>query len=181
MKRILAYLAAVIAVISLLAGGTLSYRTIEIRTTNLVTTGSVALTIHEKTDTGAEFSGGGITVMPGQVISRITTVENSGTVPVYLRVKLTKQVNDSTLSAENCLDMDINTADWTYQDGYYYYNTALPAGVFTAPLFTTITVDGFAVDNRYLGKVLSLDISADSVQSRHNGATVWDAIGWPNS
>ena len=44
---------------------------------------------------------------------------------------------------------------------------------------TKVFIDGAAVDNRYLGKVLSLDISADAVQSGHNGTSVWDAIGWP--
>lgn len=179
MKRLWAFFAAIVIILSLTTGGTLAYHTKEIRVSNLVTTGSLNIIIHEKTDTGINFPEDGIVVMPGEVISKIVTVENSGTVDAYLRVKLMESVNDPNLSAEECLGMDINTSDWTYRNGYYYYNTPLVAGKVTTPLFTKVFIDGAAVDNRYLGKVLSLDISADAVQSGHNGTSVWDAIGWP--
>ena len=179
MKRRLCSIAAIIMLLALLAGGTLSYVGTETRVTNVITTGGVDIKIYEKTDTGDDFPKEGVTVLAGDVISKIVTVENSGTTDAYLRIKLTKRVNDESLSAEDCLSMDINTDCWTYADGYYYYNTALAAGEVTEPLFTKVYVDGMQVDNSYLGKVLSLDVTAYAVQSGHNGDSVWDAAGWP--
>lgn len=181
MKRVLFFLAALIAALSLLAGGTLSYYTASAEAVNVITTGNVKLKIHETTDTGDAFPEEGVVVMPGDTVSKIVTVENTGTTGLYLRVKLIKAVNDDALSAEDCLTMDINTTDWTYRDGYYYYNTPLPAGKTTSPLFTKVYVDGMAVDNSYLGKLLTLDVMAYAVQSEHNGASVWEAAGWPGA
>ena len=179
MKRFLIYISVLIMTVSLLAGGTLSYYTTTVEAVNVVTTGNVSLKIHETIDTGAEFPEAGVVVMPGDTVSKIVKAENTGTTALYLRIELVKDVNDDALSAENCLSMDINTTDWTYRDGYYYYNKPLEPGQVTSALFTEVYVDGRAVNNDYLGKKLTLDVKAYAVQSRYNGDSVWEATGWP--
>lgn len=179
MKRKLTLLSGVIVVLALMVTGTLAYYTTTEKTTNVITTGNVDLIIHEKTANGENVLNTDIEIMPGDVVSRIVTMENTGNHPLYLRVKLTKNVDDNSLTAEECLDMDINSTEWTYKDGFYHYNTALQAGESTVPLFTEIVIDGKAVNNQYLGKVFDLNIIAYAVQSEHNGETVWDASFWP--
>lgn len=181
MKRIGILLFGIVAIVALLANGTLAYYTASEKATNVITSGNVDLEIHEKTIEGKDFPKDGVEVMPGDIVSKIVTFENTGNHPLYLRVKLTKGVDDAELTAEECLDIDINATDWTYKDGYYYYNTALKSDQITTPLFTEVSINGKHVDNNYLGKMFSLNITAYAVQSEHNGDTVWNADFWPEA
>ena len=178
MKRKLLITFGIAAVLAILSTGTLAFVTVDQPIENVVTAGSVKVEIHEKMANGEDFPKDGVNVLPGDTVSKIATFENVGTHPMYLRVKLTKGVNDESLSAEDCLIMDINTKDWTYKDGYYYYNTVLESGKVTPALMTEVHIDGWAVDNAYLGKKFTLDVTAEAVQSEYNGATVWEATGW---
>ena len=119
-------------------------------------------------------------IMPGDTLVNTVTVENTGNHPFWLRVKVTKRVKDSQLSAEGMV-LDLNTRDWSYRDGYYYYNAALQAGEVTEPLFTQVSFDGKTIGNEYLGKVFTLDVDAYGVQSENNADTVWEASGWPEA
>lgn len=179
MKRRITIAFILIAVAAVFSTGTLAYFTAENKTRNAVTSGKVDFTIHEKTSEGKDFPSEGVRVMPGDTVSKIVTVENTGNAPMYLRVKLTKGVNDESLSAQDCLNIDINEKDWTLKDGYYYYNRAVGVGQTTEALFTEVNFDGESMDNAYRGKVFDLDIDASAVQTANNGETVFDAVGWP--
>lgn len=178
-KKIIALLACVVAVLALLSGGSLAYFTVTGVATNVVTTGGVSLKVHETTADGSAFPAAGVTIMPGDTVSKIVRFENTGTAPLYLRVKLQKGVQNSTLLAD-CVSVNLNNTKWTYKDGYYYYSGALAPGKTTENMFTEVKFDGSKMGNAYIGKVFTLDITAYAVQSEHNGATVWDAAGWPS-
>ncbi len=180
MKRRLLILFAVIAVFAMMSAGTLAYLSAERDTANILTTGNVNLKIHEKTSDGKDFPREGVVILPGDTVSKIVTVENTGSAPQYLRVKLTKAVNDVTLTADDCLSMNINTANWTEKDGYYYYHRPLQPGQITEVLFTEVYVSLINVDNDYMGKYFTLKVAAQAVQSQNNGDSVWDAAGWPD-
>lgn len=180
--RITLMLAAVAAiVITLFSQGTLAYYTTTGIATNVVTTGGVRLVIHETTTGGAPYPSGGVYVIPGQVITKRVTVENDCAHPFYLRVKLVNGINDAELSADDCLEVNLNTTDWTLRDdGYIYFNRALQPGEYTNPVFTEVKIVGERVDNSYIGKMLSLTVNAYAVQEEHNPAEhPWDAVGWP--
>lgn len=179
MKRRIAVIGIVIAVLALAAVGSYAYYTHEDTARNAITTGGIAFRICETTKTGEEFPIDGITVLPGDTVSKIVKGKNTGDHPLYLRVKLTLGVNDNSLTVGDRITMDLNTTDWTYQDGYYYYNTALTPNEETAPLFTEVYVDGASVGNEYIGKVFTLDIDGQAVQSENNGDGALTAIGWP--
>lgn len=179
MKRKLIVISLIVTLLSLLSIGTVAYFTTVGQATNVITMGSLEFVIHEKTASGEDYPAESVVVMPGDVISKIVTVENVSGHPMYLRVALECLVNDKNLTANDCISMDINTKDWTFRGGYYYYNTAVNAGETTKPLFTKVFIDGKNVDNDYLGKVFALDISAYAVQSENNGQTPFDALGWP--
>lgn len=58
--------------------------------------------------------------------------------------------------------------DWTYLDGYYYYNRALAPGETTVPLFTTVT---FAPEmgNEYQNSTAYVEVKVGAVQADNNG------------
>ena len=179
MKKKLFAVFLLIVVISVAAGGTYAYFTAESTARNVITTGNLSLAIVETTDGGKPFPADGVSVMPGDVVNKTVVIKNTGTHPMYLRVQVEKSVDDERLDADNCLSIvDLNETDWTYSNGYYYYNTVLEAGEKTEPLFTKVHIVGELVDNAYLGKNFDLTVSAYAVQSENNGSSVWTAAGW---
>ncbi len=177
----LAFLAVVLIMATLLTQQTLAYYTAYGKATNVVTSGDIALKIYEKTADGGEFPSEGVTVIPGDVVSKIVTVGNTCQHPFYLRVKLVNSSSSANLLPEDCLKLDLNTTDWTVgQDGFIYYNQPLKPGQITQPLFTQVEVIGAAVGREDIGSTLALTVKAYAVQSEHNSVLhPWDAAGWP--
>lgn len=179
-KRRITAGAAIILILALAAFGTLSYFTYTGEAENVITTGSIEIQINEKTPDGEDYPEDGVTVMPGDTVDKILTIENTGESAAYVRVKVTVSVSDETLTADDCVTLDIDTENWTYQeDGYYYYNTVLEPGESTEPLFTQASFDLYNIDNDYLGTNLYIDAIAYAVQSDNNGDDPLTAAGWP--
>ena len=177
-KLLLIALAAIL--MTVLTQPSLAYFTTIGKATNVVTSGDIQLKIHEKTADGSDFPAEGVYIIPGDIVSKQVSVENICDHPFYLRVKLVSGSTDQSLSAEDCLKMDINTKDWTFRDGYYYFNTVLAPKQTTPTLFNQVEIVGSKVDQTHIGEVLSLTVKAHAVQSENNPAeNPWDASGWP--
>lgn len=177
-RLLLIALAAIL--VTVLTQPTLAYYTAIGKATNVVTSGNISLQIHEKTADGSDFPTEGVYIIPGDIVSKQVTVENVCEHPFYLRVKLVSGSTNEALSAEDCLKMDIDTANWTYVDGFYYYNQILQPGETTPALFTQVEIVGSKVDQTHIGSTLSLTVNAYAVQSENNPADhPWDASGWP--
>lgn len=171
-------LAAILA--TMLTQPTLAYYTVIGKATNVVTSGSIDLKIHEKTADGSDFPAEGIYIIPGDIVSKQVSVENVCGHPFYLRVKLVSGTDNQDLDPEECMKLDIDTTNWTYQDGFYYFNRELAPGETTKPLFTEVEIVGSKVDQKSIGSTLSLTVNAYAVQSENNPAEhPWDASGWP--
>ena len=179
MKKKLSIIFGIIAILAVISVGTLAYFTSEQNAENVISAGNIKLEIHEKTASGEDFPKEGIIVMPGDTVSKIVTVENTGDHPLYLRVKLTEGVSDEALTDDDCLDININRSCWLEKDGYYYYYRALQSGETTEQLFSEVYFDLYNIDNKYLGKHFTLNVAASAVQSENNGSDVLNAIGWP--
>lgn len=179
MKKKLSIVFGIIAILAIISVGTLAYFTSEQNAENVISAGNIKLEIHEKTASGEDFPKEGIIVMPGDTVSKIVTVENTGDHPLYLRVKLTEGVSDEALTEDDCLDININRSCWLEKDGYYYYYRALQSGETTEQLFSEVYFDLYNIDNKYLGKHFTLNVAASAVQSENNGSDVLNAIGWP--
>lgn len=179
MKRKLTVISVIILVVALLSAGTYALTTVEDTARNIVTAGGIDFEILERTDGGDPFPVNGIQILPGDTVSKVVTVHSICDHPMYVRVRLTKDVDNELLTAEDRFSMNINTAAWEYKDGYYYCKTALAPHEETAPLFTEVHIDGESVDNSYLGATFLLDITGYAVQSENNGQSVFDATGWP--
>ncbi len=180
MKMLCVSLMAV--VLTLLSQESLAYYSVVGKATNVVTSGEISLMIHETTDQGTEFPVEGVYIVPGDVVSKQVSVENICAHPFYLRVKVVYGVDSQELSAEDCFALDIDEGNWTYHDGWYYYNRVVMPGEETSYVFSEVEIVGSKVDNSYIGKTLTLSVVAQGVQSEHNPLTdglVYTALGWP--
>ena len=178
-KLMLIALAALL--VTVLTQPSLAFYTTIGRATNVVTSGAIALQIHEKTADGSDFPAEGVYVIPGDIVSKQVSIENVCDHPFYLRVKLVSGVTNQDLSIEDCLKLDIDTISWTFVDGYYYFNYILQPGEYTTNLFTEVEIVGSKVDQSYIGSALTLTVKAFAVQSEHNPAEFpWEASGWPD-
>ncbi|MBE6973778.1 MAG: hypothetical protein E7440_07945 [Ruminococcaceae bacterium] len=181
-KRLGALFVAVILFFALdLTRETVAYYTATGTATNVVTSGSIKLKIHEQTKDGQPFPAQGIRVRPGDKVSKEVTVENTCDQPFYLRVRLTNGVEKLVMPVKDVFAFDLNTADWTlHEDGCYYYNHVLQPGQRTSHLFKEVEIVRKHVDGRFSGRTLTLTVTAEAVQSKNNPVDYpWQAQGWP--
>lgn len=185
MKKKIVVIALIVALVAVLAVGTAAYFTAEDTATNVIISGSVSIKLHEmaKTDDGElkPFENGQ-GVMPGSVVSKIVTVENTGSGTAWVRISVEKSI-ELAEGREGETDLglisfDLNTESWTKQDGYYYYNNALAAGEETAPLFTAVTFSA-GMGNLYQGSTALVSVHAQATQTANNGDSALTAAGWP--
>jgi predicted ribosomally synthesized peptide with SipW-like signal peptide len=192
MKRRLVLAGAISAVLAILAFGTLAYFTAEGRAANVITTGTVALTLTEEGEgvplaggTGMVFTG----VMPGQVVSKQPIVTNDGSEAFYARVKVdiliqpAPEHGGATLSSA-LVQPGIDKAKWVDGgDGWYYYAGTVKPGASVSP-FGTVT---FAPEmgNDYQNCTVTLSLHAQAVQMKNNpipaGGSILDVQGWPEA
>ena len=177
-RLLLIALAAIL--VTVLTQPSLAFYTTIGKATNVVTSGDVQLKIHEKTADGSDFPIEGVYIIPGDIVSKQVSVENICGHPFYLRVKLISSSTSQNLDAEECMKLDINTTDWTFLDGFYYFNRILEPGEVTPTLFNQVEIVGSKVDVSHIGSTLSLTVDAYAVQSENNPAQYpWNAAGWP--
>lgn len=182
MKRKILILSVLVICLAMIAAGSLAYYTADTKAHNVITTGSVAIELNEwaneeRTEKFENQTG----VMPGKDVTKIVEVKNVGTGSAWVCVQMFVDVyaeNGKQLPTEP-VKLDINTTDWTYFDGYYYYNKPLAPGATTEPLFTTVSFDE-QMGNEYQNAKAKIDITAIAVQSANNGETVLEATGWPS-
>lgn len=178
-KKKITILAAIIACVSILALGSLAYFTAQDTANNQITAGNLGIAIHETDENGDPFVNQ-TGVMPGDTIAKVVKIENTGDNTAWIRVKVTMSCTDANqlaLSTDN-ITLNYNTTDWTYSNGYYYYNSPVDGGAFTNELFSSVAFD-ISLGNSYMDAVLSIDVDAEAVQYANNGVTVLDAQGWP--
>ena len=78
------------------------------------------------------------TVTPGGTGIKEIKITNTGSSDCYVRVQV--EFTSDEGAKDYCTLMyngeeGYNAADWTYQDGWYYYNTKLEIGQSTTPLY----------------------------------------------
>ena len=189
MKRKIVVICAIAICLAIASLGTIAYFTAEDTATNVITTGGVDIELKEMADKGQD----GLVpfedetgVMPGAEISKIVTVKNTGSADAYIRIKLEKSIvlSDEVEAPEgftpdaSLVSYDLNTADWTEKDGYFYYNNSLKAGEETTPLFTKVSFS-VDMDNIYQQSTAKIDVKAYATQVANNGDSAVEAAGWP--
>ncbi len=190
MKRRLMLAGALAAMLALLALGTLAAFTADGRATNVITTGTVALTLTETGEGTALADGTGMVftgVMPGQVVSKQPLVANAGSEDFYTRVRVDIVIQPALGQSGGALSTElvrpgIHAETWVDgHDGWYYYAGTVAPGASVSP-FGTVT---FAPEmgNEYQSCTVTLSIQAQAVQVKNNpipaGRTILDVQGWP--
>lgn len=197
-KSRIALIALAIGCIAMLGAGTAAYFTVQDTAVNVITTGILDMTLVEKTTDNAEpgteledlpefvsKENGAFNVMPGQTVSKIPYVDNSGTADFYTRIQLTIKVvaedgKELDWAKDKVLSLNYSDA-WSSEkeDGWYYYTEAVKPGDITVPLFTEVAFAAKEMGNEYQNAEVTIEVEAQAVQSKNNG-TSWDtAAGWP--
>jgi len=192
MRKKLLGVSLIIILLSLAAYGTWAYFAGEARTTNVITTGTIDITLVETTTDAegnrVEFPTTGISgVMPGQSVDKLVTVDNVGTGESWIRAGIVCRIESvdgeelpltlEYADGEDVLSFDINEEMWMEKDGYYYYTDPVKANTSTEQLFSQVTFNK-AMGNEYQGCTAFVDVAVWAVQVKNNGETVFDAAGW---
>lgn len=192
MRKKLLGVSLIIILLSLAAYGTWAYFAGEARTTNVITTGTIDITLVETTTDAegnqVEFPTTGISgVMPGQSVDKLVTVDNVGTGESWIRAGIVCRIESvdgeelpltlEYADGEDVLSFDINEEMWTEKDGYYYYTEPVKANTSTEQLFSQVTFNK-AMGNEYQGCTAFVDVAVWAVQAKNNGETVFEAAGW---
>ena len=135
-KRKIMLLAAALVMVAVLGiGGTLAYFTDEDEEINTFTVGNVDIDLDEP-NWDEDGSVDAPDVYPGEPLAKDPTVTNVGKNPCFVRVKVegldqfVEEFGEKAMITLRYKYVDgYNTADWTYYDGYYYYNKVLATKV----------------------------------------------------
>lgn len=183
MKNKLFVIAIAALVLATLAAGSLAFFTDEATAHNVITTGDVDIELLEWADEDRaepfpedDVSG----VMPGTAVTKLVEVKNVGSGAAWVRVSVSKSIikADNNSGDASLMTLDIDTANWTLKDGYYYYNKPLQPGATTTPLFTKVSFST-GMGNEYQNAGATVKVTAQAVQTANNGTTALTAAGWP--
>lgn len=199
MKRKIAALAVIVIALSLAAYGTVAYFTATGTAHNVLTMGNIGIKLNDKTEVVengetklVEFTTeypDGMPVMPATEASKIVSVENTGSAPAWVRVRIEKTVEPADAAVTGLdtkyVGLNYDTVNWVDGgDGFWYCNEPLKPGAVTPDLFDTVT---FSKDmgNDYMNCKFNIIVSAQAVQADNNaigeGQSVLDVAGWPKS
>lgn len=179
---------AVIAVcLSITAYGTIAYFAYEDTATGVITAGNVKIELQEwaVSDSGETIPFENvIDVQPGMSVSKIVEVKNIGHHQAWIRIEIDKTIQLAEgVEGEvelSLIGFDLNEQYWIEKDGYYYYYKALEPGATTEKVFSNV-IFSETMDNMYQYSKAIIKVTAQATQVAHNGESVLDAAGWPNS
>ena len=162
---------------------------------NKIISGNIDMSIIDVNENGGDFdwSAEPIKIMPASVYAYGGVgVKNSGTLPIYVRIKVEKNIIQSEheispgwehLIACNFMasneDLPEEQQDlWIYHEGYYYYKIALAPGEQTTSLFDKVL---FAPEmgNEFKNSSIQFKLVCQAVQSGGNSPDPTNAWGWP--
>ena len=137
------------------------------RQTSLVTnefeTAIVDCQVHEQTDTGSEMAGAKSSI----------TVENTGNIPAYIRVRFVSYWVDSEShivgKASGMPVISYDETTWFEQNGIYYCRTPIAVGGYTPELLQSGKTIVLRADAE-TGYRQVLEVFADAIQSEPNKA-----------
>lgn len=188
MKKKIAIGAVLVLCLSMLIYSTIAYFNTADTARNVITAGDIKIELQETAIRDGEEilfeqSQERFNVMPGQDVSKIVRVKNTGSNPAYIRVEVQKAI---ALAADShgdvdlgLISLDFDSEKWILgSDGYYYYNEPLAPGETTAALFRNVKFDT-GMGNMYQGSTATIKVSAQATQVKNNGDNALDAKGWP--
>ena len=190
MKKKIAIGAVLVMCLSMLIYSTIAYFNTADTARNVITAGDIKIELQETAIRDGEEilfeqSQERFNVMPGQDVSKIVRVKNTGSNPAYIRVEVQKAI---ALAADSHGDVDLDLVSLDFDgdswrlgsDGFYYYDQPLAPGETTAALFRNVKFDT-GMGNMYQGSTATIKVSAQATQVKNNGTDVFSAAGWPDT
>lgn len=187
-RRPLAGIIAVVAMLLIMGiGATLAFTTRTRTVDSTLAFGSVATRMIQTTLDGQGDEQPVDETVPetlhGGTASRITRVRNTGSQPVWVRVR-PQATGDAADGGTVTLTSDDYVCPmgegWTDgHDGWWYYETALDADETTTPATTTIRFTNEGMSKT--GGHIRFDVESQAVQTANNADTALDARGWPET
>lgn len=191
MKKKIATIAVLLLCLGMLGYTTIAYFNTQNTARNVITAGNIDIELQETAINGDgkeilfQESQERFNVMPGEEVSKIVRVKNTGNNPAYIRIEVQKDIK--LADGQNgevdlgLIRLDFDSDNWTLgEDGYYYYNQPIAAGESTAALFRNVTFDK-TMGNLYQNSTAVIKVNAQATQVKNNGTSVFDAAGWPDS
>ena len=171
-KRIIVLTSMVLLMALLVVGGTMAWFSDKEGVNNEFIAGTVKVEINEHdfkdlTD-----------VKAGDDATKEVSIINTGNTEAYIRVALIPQWDPNNLSID-VVTLHINSDNWVYKDGWYYYKKALAVGDETEKLLTNVK---FAEDmgEEYENATFSIKVNAEAVQASNKAyQKVWGLEALP--
>ena len=133
----------------------------EDRTTNTVSVGNLSAEIIDIYEQNT-------VTMPGDTVSKVVSVKNTGGSDAIVRVRLTGTWTDSgEETVPEQLSYEINEEDWLYdnESGYYYCTSVLAPGDVSAPLIRSFSLNGPNINNVFSGRPGCITVAMEAVQA----------------
>lgn len=169
-----------VLVLSIIVGSSLAQVQKRGETVNVISSGEITVDLLNIRKDGTNMPEIITCILPGDTIDNVVKAKNTCDYDEYIRISLDKIIYET---AEENVVLDsskghflFNEEDWTYKDGYYYYNEVLKAGDISPALYDGIYLDE-SIDNTYKLAVMDVEISVEAVQSVNNGDAL-TAEGW---
>ncbi len=184
MKKLLSLCLVALLALTAVTGATLAYFTDTDDAKNEFTVGNVDIDLTEPgwDETGKEEAEN---VYPGEALAKDPTVENIGANPCFVRVKVTNldQFGDKGLIAlrHGNYEEGYDDTNWTYYNGYYYYNKVLTYSgdtyntdltTITEPLFNQIVMPTGLTGSE---PTQNIEVFAEAVQAQ-GAQPSWSAV-----
>ena len=187
-KRTVIVTLLIIVIVLLSIAWVLAYITRSTIAKNVITFGSLKMQLLETT---LDERGQEIEVENNEILdithrpklSRIVKIKNLGKHDFFSRISLHlvgTDVNDQEFDATKYVLYDVNTEDWIYKDGWYYYKKIVKQNEITNNLITQVQFDVNNITSNYPNGKFKLDIKAEAVQAENNAGNVLDVLGWPS-
>ena len=195
-RSLIGTIALLIVTVSIFVAQTFAYFTDSSSTQkNRITPGKLDISIIEVNEGGNfDWMAQPVKVMPASVFTYGGVgVQNTGTLPVYIRIKVEKSILQSeheispgweSLIACNFMANNDSLPEeqkdlWVYHEGYYYYKKALAPGEETTSLFDTVLFSP-NMGNEFKNCSIQFKLLCQSVQSGGNSLDPTTAWGWPD-
>ena len=184
-KKLTTVIGVIIILLALVAAGTYAATTREAKARNVITTGKIDIAIEERGSASGSYADP-IAVLPGVTVDKAAALCNVETVqPAYVRARVDVEIRDIvnwpvSVTPEELASILVlpRGSGWVEKDGWLYYEKALRPGQTTEDLFSSVT---FAAEmpNKFQNCTAAITVTAQAVQVKNNGESVFEALGWP--
>lgn len=188
-KEITIIVLLIIMICLFVVTATIAFTTRTTITNNIITFGNLKMelihrTLNEKNEEVDVNNNANIDITYNSTVSRVVRVKNIGKHNFFARVSINVKgidENKNQFNANSLVSYDVNTNDWIFKDGWYYYKKELNKNEMTSNLITQIKFDIDNITSNYPNGEFKININAEAVQAENNEKEVLNVVGWPSN